>query len=200
MSPSVDVDTGSYTNCANAGGWLPSQPDAVRAEEFLNYFDYGYEAEVRRSLWHALRNGSCPWKRGNELLMVGLQTQRRDLEELPASRLVFLVDTSGSMNANESLPMVKKSSDDPSLRPQDRVATWPTRKCWSCHPQLPGTDKETIVKAMKTFMLAVRPRARIGTGLQDRHGANGSGRKQPRDPCHRRGLCVGPSSEAELVR
>ena len=46
---SIDVDTGSYTNVRSllAQGSRPPA-DAVRAEEMINYFDYGYPAPTGR--------------------------------------------------------------------------------------------------------------------------------------------------------
>src|SRR5205085_2220556 len=47
---SIDVDTGSYANVRRYlnGGSLPPQ-DAVRVEEMINYFDYGYAPPVDRT-------------------------------------------------------------------------------------------------------------------------------------------------------
>ena len=186
-------------------GYLP-QPDAVRAEEFLNYFDYGYEGPSEGEPFGMhFEMAPCPWKRGNELLMIGLQTQRHDLEELPASRLVFLVDTSGSMNTPESLPMVKRSLRmlTQQLRPQDRVAIVAyAGSAGLVLPSTPGTDKETIVKAIENLHAGGSTAGAQGLELaykiameqMDPEGSNRVILATDGD------FNVGPSSEAELVR
>ena len=204
---SVDVDTGSYTNCRRMleDGYLP-QPDAVRAEEFLNYFDYGYEGPSEGEPFGMhFEVAPCPWKRGNELLMVGLQTQRHDLEDLPASRLVFLVDTSGSMGTPESLPMVKRSLRmlTQQLRPQDRVAIVAyAGRAGLVLPSTPGTDKDTIVKAIENLHAGGSTAGAQGLELaykiameqMDPEGSNRVILATDGD------FNVGPSSKAELVR
>ncbi len=186
-------------------GYLP-QPDAVRAEEFLNYFDYGYEGpRDGEPFGMHFEVAPCPWKRGNELLMVGLQAERHDFEELPASRLVFLVDTSGSMGTPESLPMVKNSLRmlTQQLRPQDRVAIVAyAGSAGLVLPSTPGTDKETIVKAIENLdaggstagAQGLELAYKIAMGQMDPEGSNRVILATDGD------FNVGPSSEAELVR
>ena len=75
-------------------------PDAVRIEEFINYFDYDYTdpADGEPFAVHT-ELSDCPWNDETELLMVGINTKGFDavLDERPAMNLVFLIDVSGSM-------------------------------------------------------------------------------------------------------
>jgi Ca-activated chloride channel family protein len=123
---SIDVDTASYANVRrflNAGA-LPRQ-DAVRTEELINYFDYGY-AEPQDGAPFAVHTeiGPNPWHPGRHLLHIGLQGARKRHEDIPASNLVFLIDVSGSMQAPDKLDLLKASLKllAARLRPVDHVA------------------------------------------------------------------------------
>ena len=124
---SVDVDTGSYTNVRrmlNDGERPPA--DAVRAEEFINYFDYGYTPPASRDTPFSVRTelATSPWNASRQLLMVGIKGYEVPRAQLPPANLVFLVDTSGSMLAADKLPLVKQGLCRmlPQLRAQDRVS------------------------------------------------------------------------------
>ncbi|EIT69288.1 MULTISPECIES: vWA domain-containing protein [Hydrocarboniphaga] len=123
---SVDVDTGSYANLRRflRGGQLPPK-DAVRAEELINYLDYGYEAPRDRDTPFGLITeiGPTPWNPKTRLLHVGIQGWVPPGER-PAANLVFLVDTSGSMQSADKLPLVIASLKllTAKLRAQDRVS------------------------------------------------------------------------------
>jgi Ca-activated chloride channel family protein len=124
---SIDVDTGSYTNVRRmiSAGQLPPA-DAVRAEEFINYFDYGYTPPADREQPFSVTTelAPAPWNAQRQLLLVGIQGYRVPATEIPASNLVFLVDTSGSMRAADKLPLLQASLKQlvRELRKQDRVA------------------------------------------------------------------------------
>ena len=123
---SVDVDTGSYANVRRflRDGQLPPK-DAVRAEELINYLDYGYQAPRDRDTPFGLiaEVGPTPWNPKTRLLHVGIQGWVPPGER-PASNLVFLVDTSGSMQSADKLPLVIASLKllTGKLRAQDRVS------------------------------------------------------------------------------
>lgn len=107
---SADVDTASYANIRrliNDGDKVPE--DAVRIEEMLNYFNYDYPKPAKTTFNINTELTDCPWNSGSQLFKVGIQG--KDLAEVPASNLVFLVDTSGSMEwgAEEKIELVKKS-------------------------------------------------------------------------------------------
>jgi Ca-activated chloride channel family protein len=108
---SIDVDTGSYSNTRRilGEGRLPPA-DAVRVEEFINYFDYGdappRALETPFAVYTEL--APTPWNAKTKLLRIGLKGYQ-PAGPLPASNLVFLVDVSGSMNEPDKLPLVKSS-------------------------------------------------------------------------------------------
>jgi len=123
----IDVDTGSYTNVRRmlSAGQLPPA-DAVRAEEFINYFDYGYTPPADREQPFSVTTelAPAPWNAQRQLLLIGIQGYRVPAAEIPASNLVFLIDTSGSMDEPDKLPLLKASLKQlvRELRKQDRVA------------------------------------------------------------------------------
>lgn len=108
---SVDVDTASYSNIRrmiNHGQEI--DPDAVRIEEMINYFQYDYpepEGDVPFSVTTELSH--CPWNPDHQLMLVGLQAREIDFDDRPMSNLVFLLDVSGSMYDSNKLPLVQKS-------------------------------------------------------------------------------------------
>ncbi|QWT21809.1 VWA domain-containing protein [Bacillus sp. NP157] len=124
---SIDVDTGSYTNVRHMlnEGQLPPA-DAVRSEEFINYFDYGYAPPKDRSKPFSVTTelSNSPWNPNRQLLLVGIQGYRVPASQIPASNLVFLVDVSGSMDEPAKLPLLKASLKQivPQLRAQDRIS------------------------------------------------------------------------------
>lgn len=124
----IDVDGASYTNVRRfiREGEAPPK-DAVRIEEFLNYFQYDYPAPTDESAHPFsvfLEAGEAPWRGNHDLVHIGLQGRRVPVAERPPSNLVFLVDVSGSMRSRRKLPLLKRAfrmlADQ--LRPQDRVA------------------------------------------------------------------------------
>lgn len=106
---SADVDTASYSNVRRLledGNFVPE--DAVRAEEFINYFDYDYpDPEEGRIFGDYVEMADCPWNPANKLIMIGIQGRRIAEKELPPSNLVFLIDSSGSMASYDKLPLVQ---------------------------------------------------------------------------------------------
>ncbi|MEL1264856.1 VWA domain-containing protein [Pseudoxanthomonas putridarboris] len=124
---SVDVDTGSYSNVRRMlrDGVRPPA-DAVRAEEFVNYFRYGHAAPVDRSRPFRVTTelAPAPWNEKRQLLMIGIKGYDVPKATLPPANLVFLLDTSGSMDSPDKLPLLKQSFAQlvPQLRKQDRVS------------------------------------------------------------------------------
>ena len=123
---SVDVDTASYANVRRflKRGESPP-PDAVRIEEMINYFDYDYSAPPDGAPFSIdTRVAGCPWKAGHRLLRIGLKGREMPTEERTAANLVFLLDVSGSMDAPDKLPLLKRAVKllVQELTPRDRVA------------------------------------------------------------------------------
>ncbi|WP_252097605.1 VWA domain-containing protein [Pseudoalteromonas sp. NBT06-2] len=109
---SVDVDTGSYTNSRrmlNMGKLPPS--NAVRIEEFINYFDYQYQspANINTPFKVYTEVAPAPWDHNRQLLKIGLKGFEIDKSSLNDANLVFLLDVSGSMKAENKLPLLKRS-------------------------------------------------------------------------------------------
>jgi len=109
---SIDVDTGAYSNMRRwiSQGNLPPE-DAVRVEEFINYFDYNYESPHDSSQPFSVASeiGVTPWNPATYLLRVGIQGYDVADSALPASNLVFLLDVSGSMQSPDKLPLLKQA-------------------------------------------------------------------------------------------
>jgi Ca-activated chloride channel family protein len=106
------------------GGELPPA-DAVRIEELINYFDYDYpNPRGKHPFSITTEVAECPWNREHKLVHIGLQGERVEVEDLPPSNIVFLIDVSGSMNQPNKLPLLKSSFRllVDNLRPEDRVA------------------------------------------------------------------------------
>ena len=122
---SIDVDTASYTNVRRAiVEGRPVPPDAVRIEELINYFDYGYEppSEGHAFATHTML-ASCPWQPEHLLARVAIKGKEIAANARPASNLVFLIDVSGSMQSSDKLPLLKQSMQVliDSLDERDRV-------------------------------------------------------------------------------
>jgi len=124
---SVDVDTGSYANARRflMDGGLPPK-DAVRTEEFLNYFRYDYPrpADASRPFSVTTDVARTPWNADTRLLRIGIRGYDVPRESRPAANLVFLVDVSGSMDEPDKLPLVKAALTGLAdrLNPADRVS------------------------------------------------------------------------------
>ncbi|MBQ3890544.1 MAG: von Willebrand factor type A domain-containing protein, partial [Lachnospiraceae bacterium] len=110
----ADVDTASYTNMrrlVRSGYGLDDFPNiAIRAEEFINYFKYDYDAPKDNARFGVTSVISdCPWNKESKLLMLGVNTKDLNEEKKPDSNIVFLVDVSGSMDDDDKLPLLKDS-------------------------------------------------------------------------------------------
>jgi Ca-activated chloride channel family protein len=121
----IDVDTASYAISRRKlleGGLPPYQ--AVRAEEFLNYFDYAYPAPTQGPFAVHLAAAPSPFTQGHHLVRVAIQGKRIAPSERKPVHLVYLVDTSGSMQSDDKMGLVKKSLQvlTRALRPGDTVA------------------------------------------------------------------------------
>lgn len=123
---SIDVDKASYSNVRrylNSGQMPPK--DAVRIEEMINYFSYDYpEPKDEHPFSVTTELSVCPWNTGHQLLHVGLKGMDIDKGELPASNLVFLIDVSGSMSAQNKLGLLKPAFTMlvNQLRAEDKVS------------------------------------------------------------------------------
>ena len=106
----IDVDGASYSNIRRMinDGHLPP-PEAVRIEEMINYFNYDYPEPTGDNAFSiSTEVGSAPWNQDHQLLHIGIQGKHFEPEQAPSSNLVFLIDVSGSMDAEDKLPLLKK--------------------------------------------------------------------------------------------
>ncbi|MDR0291346.1 MAG: VWA domain-containing protein, partial [Elusimicrobium sp.] len=123
---SADVDTASYTIVKRyiEQGQIPPA-EAVRAEEFINYFSYNYPAPKDDKPVNIITQyAPAPWNDSHKLLKIGVKAKDITEENLPRANLVFLIDISGSMEEENRLPLIKKSLKMlvEKLRPSDMVS------------------------------------------------------------------------------
>jgi Ca-activated chloride channel homolog len=124
---SIDVDTASYSFVRGSlnSNVLP-QKDAVRVEELVNYFPYDYAAPADRA--EPFKANATlmptPWNPDTKLLHIGIKGFVLNGQEKPKSNLVFLLDTSGSMEEPNKLPLLQNSMKllVDTLGPEDTVS------------------------------------------------------------------------------
>lgn len=151
---SIDVDTGSYSNVRRMIRQGVRPPgDAVRAEEFINYFDYGHPgpSSLATPFRATTEVAPAPWNAKRQLLMVGIKGYDVPKADLPPANLVFLLDTSGSMESPDKLPLLKQAFAELTrqLRAQDRVSIVVyAGSAGLVLPPTPGDRKEEILAAL----------------------------------------------------
>lgn len=153
---SIDVDAASYSNTRRFlnDGYLPP-PDAVRIEEFINYFSYEYpQPDDGMPFSITTEVSECPWENKHRLLHIGLQGKNVPMEDIPPGNLVFLLDVSGSMNRPAKLPLLKSAFKllVKQLRDEDRVAIVVYAGASGLVlSSTPGSQKETIINAIENL-------------------------------------------------
>lgn len=109
---SIDVDTASYSYVRRLlnDGYLPD-PDSVRIEEMINYFDYDYATpdNAAQPFQPSVQIYPTPWNAKTQLMQIGIKGYVPAAAEDKPSNLVFLLDTSGSMEAPDKLPLLKRA-------------------------------------------------------------------------------------------
>jgi Ca-activated chloride channel homolog len=151
---SIDVDTASYTNMRrfiNSMNRLPPA-DAVRIEEFINYFTYDYKEPTGDAPFSVNTEiTTCPWNKEHRLALIGLQGKRLKGKDIPASNLVFLLDVSGSMNSARKLGLLKQGFKllVRQLSDKDRVAIVVyAGAAGTVLPSTPGSEADKIMAAL----------------------------------------------------
>lgn len=151
---SIDVDAASYSNMRRFlnMGQLPPK-DAVRIEEMINYFSYDYDgpSDDYPFAIHTSKM-KAPWNEENYLVKIGIQGKKLDMDELPPSNIVFLLDVSGSMGSPNKLPLLKSSLKmlANELRPSDKVAIVVyAGAAGLVLPPTSGSNKQTIFEALE---------------------------------------------------
>ncbi len=122
----LNIDRAAYSNIRrfiNNGLTVPI--DAVRIEEMLNYFDFRDSTNLdNKKVTSQTYQTTCPWNKNNNLLFINTSFPKINLDSVPPSNLVFLIDISGSMERPNRLPLLQaafKMLVD-NLRDKDRVA------------------------------------------------------------------------------
>ena len=124
---SIDVDTASYAwvRASLNENTLP-QPASVRTEELINYFPYDYAVPSRTDQPFSTNVSvmPSPWSVGRKLVRIGIKGYSVQRATRPSANLVFLIDTSGSMQEPNKLPLVKQSLEMllDELSPTDTVS------------------------------------------------------------------------------
>ncbi len=105
----LDVDTGSFSV---ARRWLDENTlpprESVRPEEYVNAFRYDYD-DPRSGLELTVDGGPSPFDDDNVLVRIGVQGEIVDDRDRGEAALTFVIDTSGSMDRDDRLGLVKDS-------------------------------------------------------------------------------------------
>lgn len=163
----LEADGAAYANCRRmiSAGKMPPA-DAVRIEEFVNYFPYDYAAPVGdEPLSLTAQAGPCPWSEGHRLVRIALRAAEIDARELPPSNIVYLIDVSGSMRFQ--MPLVKASMKmlTDNLRAEDRVSVVTYASgVTEVLTAVPGSERRRIKDAVDA--LVARGATSGGAGLQ----------------------------------
>lgn len=149
----LDVDTASYSVARRyvQGGSLPPQ-EAVRVEEFVNYFDQGYNPPADSAFSIYADGAPSPFHRdGTHFLRVGIQGYDVPADERKPASLTFVIDVSGSMDRENRLGLVQESLRllVQQLGPSDSVAIVVYgSEARMVLPPTSGEDPNTILKAI----------------------------------------------------
>ena len=148
------IDKASYSNIRrfiNQDSKVP--PDAVRIDEMLAYFNFNYKEPQEDSIFRIeTQLTGCPWNDAHRLLFINISGKKLNLEKVPPSNLVFLIDVSGSMDLPNRLPLLKEAFQMlvKNLRQKDTVSIvvyGGTVGLWL--PPTSGDQKEKITKAIE---------------------------------------------------
>ena len=172
-----DVGFASYANIrrALARGQLPPA-DAVRPEELLNYFSWHVPKPAGDSVMSGdIELSVCPWNAQHRLARIALQTREIAAETRPPVNLVFLVDVSSSMAADDRLPIIQRGLRLllSQLGSRDRLAIVAAPQAEGfLLPPTPGNQHRTILDAIARLRSGGKPAA--GTGLETAYYAAAS--------------------------
>ena len=150
----LNVNKASYSNVRrfiNMKSVVP--PDAVRTEELINYFNLHYREPLGDDIFRMESQlTSCPWDIDKQLLILNINARKVDLDKVPPSNFVFLIDVSGSMDMPNRLPLLKAAFQlfVKNLRPIDTVSivTYGGTVGISLQPTS-GAEKEKIIKSIE---------------------------------------------------
>jgi Ca-activated chloride channel homolog len=148
------IDKASYSNARrfiNQQSKVP--PDAVRVDEMLNYFNFNYKETSGKQVFRVESQVTdCPWNKNRRLLFLNLSGKKLNLDKVPPSNFVFLMDVSGSMDLPNRLPLMKEAFQllVKNLREKDTVSIvvyGGTVGIWL--QPTSGKEKQKIIKAIE---------------------------------------------------
>ena len=191
----LDVDTGSYSIARKfvLDGYLPD-PDSVRVEEFVNYFQQDYtQPRWADGLAVTIDGSTTPFLSSpfDRIIRVGIQSAELPEELRRHAALTFVIDTSGSMEEGRRLELVKESLrmlvDE--LQSTDTVAVVAYND--NAHVILGPTaveDRNSILDAIDSLTAGGSTNAEAGLALGYRLAADAYPRRshQPGGACLRR--------------
>lgn len=154
----LDVDTGSFTIARSyiQDGFLPPV-DAIRVEEFINYFPQGYRMPTEREIFGITIDGApSPFTETEryEMLRVGVQGYAVAKDERKPVSLTFVIDVSGSMSGGYRLELVKDSLKllVEQLTKEDRVSIIAySTTAWVELEPTPGNETRVINRAINSL-------------------------------------------------
>jgi hypothetical protein len=154
----LEHDTASYALMRSylSGGNLPPE-EAIRVEEFINYFDYRFDKPVRDAFEIALDGAPSPYGQDLKncyLLRVGVQARQIDAAERKPAVLTFVIDISGSMQGDTRLGLVQRALAllVEQLREGDRVGIAVYGSRGAVHMEhRDASSKAQILEAIRTL-------------------------------------------------
>lgn len=165
----MDVDTAAYSAARNylEAGQLPP-PEAVRVEEFINYFSYGYP-QPEDTFGITIDGAPAPFgQAGAQLVRVGIHGREIDSSQRDPAVLTFVVDISGSMAEPNRLPLVRESLKllVDQLREGDKVAIVAYGdQAFTVLDPTPATEHQKIIDAINSLDNAGSTNAEDGLRL-----------------------------------
>ena len=122
---SLDTDRTSYYLALNwARSGYEVDPDSVRAEEWINAFDYGYNPPRRSDSFAVSSNiVSHPLYSRTHLARIAFQAPEIDYDATPVN-VTLVLDASGSMGQGNRVDIAREAAESIrlSLRDHDRIA------------------------------------------------------------------------------
>ncbi|AMO69929.1 von willebrand factor A [gamma proteobacterium BDW918] len=164
----LEVDSASYANMRRQinNGQIPV-PASVRLEELVNYFNYNFPAPTGKHPIAVMSDYAvAPWNPAHRIAMIGVKAVDTTASSERGARITFLLDTSGSMNSPNKLPLLIRSFQTllSNLKQDDQVAivTY-AGSAGVVLPPTPVTESNRIQRALAN--LSARGSTAGGAGI-----------------------------------
>lgn len=169
---SMDVDTGSFTLARGylMDGYLPPI-DAVRVEEFVNYFQQGYPNPSQHDTFGVYIDGApSPFTQTEryQMMRVGIQAYEVSAADRKPVSLTFVIDVSGSMQEGGRLELVKDSLEllVGQLDRSDQVGIVAySDTAWVVLDPTPADESDRIMRAIRSLYPTASTNAEAGLVL-----------------------------------